>query len=130
MAVAVGVWMALAGALALLVGLAARHHARRLRRDGVRVWAVTMRQSLDDGGEQVTMRYPLADGRAVERPVPARTKRAAPLLPGDKVLIWYDPADPAEVLVYGREGRVSDLAFVVVGVILILAGAALAIIAP
>jgi hypothetical protein len=46
------------------------------------------------------------------------------------VLIWYDPADPADVLVYGQQGRVSDLVFLIGGAALILFGAAIGIFAP
>lgn len=126
MAVVIGVWIALAGALALLVGVSARRRVRRLRRDGIKVWAEAIHRPLPDGEQQVRLQYTLADGRVLERP--AGTRRAAPLAAGQKVLIWYDPHDPAEVLVYGRDGRAGDLAFVVVGVIFLLAGAAIAIV--
>jgi Protein of unknown function (DUF3592) len=122
--------MALTGVPAVLVGLFARRRTRQLRRDGVRVWAVAMHQPHDAGGQLVTLQYRLADGRVVEESAPTRARRRTPLLPGNKVLIWYDPADPAEILVYGREGRASDLAFMVVGAILALAGTVIAILAP
>ena len=146
--------MALAGALALLAGVSARRRVRRLKRDGIKVWAEAVHRPLPggalagalpdgeqyngappdgeqydpeqyNGGQQVTLRYTLTDGRMLEGA--ARTGRAGPLAPGQKVLIWYDPDDPAEVLVYGRDGRASDLAFVVIGLIFLLAGAAIAI---
>jgi len=37
-----GVWLALAGAVALLAGLSSRHRARRLRRHGLTTWGVTV----------------------------------------------------------------------------------------
>jgi hypothetical protein len=122
--------MALAGALALLVGVSARRRVRRLKRDGVKVWAEAIHRPLPDGEQHegrppVTLQYTLADGRVLERS--ARVRRGAPLAPGQKVLIWYDPDDPAEVVVYGRDGRTSDVAFVVVGLIFLVAGAAVAI---
>jgi hypothetical protein len=83
---------------------------------------------LPDGEQHVMLQYTLTDGRVLERP--ARTRRAAPLAPGQKVLIWYDPDDPAEVLVYGRDGRASDLVFIGIGLAFLLAGAAIAIFAP
>jgi Protein of unknown function (DUF3592)/Mu transposase, C-terminal len=127
--------MALAGALALLVGASARRRVRRLKREGIKVWAEAIHRPPPDGeqsdarqydsGQQVTLQYTLEDGRVLERS--ARTRRGAPLAPGQKVLIWYDPHDPAEVLVYGRDGRDSDLAFIVIGLIFVLAGAVIAI---
>ena len=38
------------------------------------------------------------------------------------MLIWYDPADPDDVLVYGRWGRTADRAFLTVGLLLIVVG--------
>ena len=49
---------------------------------------------------------------------------------GQKVLVWYDPADPQDVLVYGRDGRIADLGFVLAGTVFVLAGAAIAAIQP
>ena len=46
------------------------------------------------------------------------------------MLIWYDPADPQDVLVYGHQGRASDLAFIIVGAALILGAAVIGILAP
>ena len=139
MAVAVGVWIALAGALAVLVGLSARRRVRRLRDSGVKVWAMAVPHPAPgnspsgnspdpDGSEQVMLQYTLTDGRVLERPVTA--SRARPLTPGQKVLIWYNPDDPADVLVYGRDARKSDVTFIAVGLAFILAGSILAILAP
>jgi hypothetical protein len=68
------------------------------------------------------IQYTLADGRVVERLSPGSARKAAMLRPGQKVLVWYDPEDPEDVLVYGREGRAADLAFVVAGVLFIMLG--------
>jgi hypothetical protein len=59
----------------------------------------------------------------VERITPPR--RSAPLRPGEKVLIWYDPEDPGDVLVYGRHGQAGNRAFVIAGALIILIGAVL-----
>ena len=56
--------------------------------------------------------------------------KTAALLPGERVLIWYDPADPLDVRVQGYEGRVSDLVFVIAGALLVAAGAVIGIAAP
>jgi len=137
-AVAVGVWIALAGALALVVGLSARKHVRRLRDSGVKVWAMAVHgvapdsspgsSTGSDGSEHVMLQYTLADGRVLERPV--TSSRARPLTPGEKILIWYNPDDPADILVYGRDARKSDVTFIAVGLAFILAGSILAILAP
>jgi len=58
--------------------------------------------------------------------LPAPVRKSAALAPGQKVLLWYDPADRQDVLVYGREGRLADWAFLAAGILFILAGAAIA----
>jgi len=125
-----GVWLALAGAVALLAGLSSQHRARRLRRHGLTTWGVTVTppDKADPGGPRPTLvQYRLADGQVLERIVPAAGLRKAPLPPGQKVLIWYDAEDPGDILVYGRWGRTSDWAFVAAGVVSVLAGIIIAV---
>jgi hypothetical protein len=128
MLVVIGVWFALAGGLAALAGLTARRRARRLRRGGSPVWAVALPR-LASGAEEAggspgrtVIQYTLADGRVVERVSPGSAGKAAMLRPGQKVLVWYDPEDPQDVLVYGREGKAADLAFVIAGALFIVIG--------
>jgi hypothetical protein len=129
MSIAIGVWFALAGGLAALVGLSGMRRARRLRRDGLSAWAMAVPPPVsageDSGGSsrRILIQYALPDGRVLERISPEPIRRAAALHPGEKVLVWYDPQDPSDVLVYGREGRLSDRTFVAVGALLMLAGA-------
>ena len=65
------------------------------------------------------------DGRIIEQAFP-EPRKAAALQPGQKVLVWYDPADPSDVLVYGRTGRLADKLFIAAGTGLIIVGAAIA----
>jgi hypothetical protein len=127
MATALGIWLGLAGAVPVLVGLAGMRRVRRLRRVGVRTWAVAAPRPLDDGVRQVALQYMLPDGRALEK---VTAGKVTALLPGERVLIWYDPADPTDVLVHGQPGRVSDLVFVIVGAALVAAGAVIGILTP
>ena len=128
----IGVWFALAGGVAALAGLTGMRRVRRLRRGGSPVWAVALPGpvSKDEGpGEspgRTVIQYTLADGRVVERVSPGSARKAAVLRPGQKVLVWYDPDDPQDVLVYGREGRAADLAFVIAGALFIMLGAGIA----
>jgi hypothetical protein len=46
--------------------------------------------------------------------------------PGTKVLVWYDPSAPDEVLVFGRSAINSDVIFIGIGLALMLVGAAVA----
>ena len=132
MLIVMGVWFALAGGLAALAGLTAMRRARRLRRGGPPVWAVVLPRPTATGEGtsgspgRTMIQYKLADGRVVERVSPGSTRKAAMLRPGQKVLVWYDPDDPQEVLVYGREGRIADLAFVIAGALFIALGVGIA----
>jgi hypothetical protein len=65
----------------------------------------------------VLLQYRLPDGAVMERP-------ASRLAPGGTVLVWYDPADPGDILVLGRDGRLNA-AFLAVGILFILLGAAI-----
>jgi Protein of unknown function (DUF3592) len=129
MLIVFGVCLALAGGLAALAGLTAMSRARRLRRRGSPVWAVVLPRpvSAGDGPGGTVIQYALADGRVVERVSPGPARRARMLRPGQKVLVWYDPEDPEDALVYGREGRAADLAFVIAGALFIVLGAGVAV---
>jgi hypothetical protein len=127
MAVVIGIWIALSGALPALAGLTGMRRVRRLRRDGVAAWATAVPLYPAGAPQQVALRYELPDGRVVDNPMGGKT---GALLAGERALIRYDPADPMDALVQGREGRVADLAFVVTGAVLVAAGAAIAIGAP
>jgi hypothetical protein len=124
MAAVLGIWIGLAGALPLLAGITGLHRVGRLHRDGVRTWAVAA-PGPPDGG--LVLRYTLPDGRVLEKLASAKT---AAVVSGERVLIWYDPADPLDVLVQGRSGTASNVAFVVAGAAFAVAGAVIGILAP
>ncbi len=132
MPIAIGVWFALAGAIAALAGLSGMRRSRRLRRDGLSAWAVAVSPAVpaadpSDGSPRRTLiQYSIPDGRVVERISPRPARKAASLRPGQQVLVWYDPEDPEDVLVYGREGRAADRVFVAVGVLFVLIGTGIA----
>jgi hypothetical protein len=138
MAVVLGAWLALSGLVPFLVGVASRERTRKLRRDGMTAWAIIVpqaRQPADEagsltGGERISVQYTLADGRGVEQPVGAAGRKGSALAPGQRILIWYSADDPADILVYGREGRVADRVFTLLGAALLLAGALIAGFAP
>jgi uncharacterized protein DUF3592 len=127
-----GIWVAVAGGVAALAGLSGLHRVRRLRRDGVTVWALAVPEPVLAGREpadpdgRLRLHYTLADGRMVERPGPVLGRKRRSPQPGDRVLIWYDPDDPDDVLVYGRWGRAGDRIFLTFGLLLIAAGLAIA----
>ena len=43
------------------------------------------------------------------------------------MLVWYDPADPQDVLAYGREGRIANRLFLTAGLLFMLIGAWIAL---
>ena len=142
MPVLIAVWFALVGGLAALTGLSGMRRVRRLRRHGLTAWAVAVpapavRGSRPDAllsagpqpaerSRQVLIQYTLADGRVIERIAPSSARKSASLQPGQKVLVWYDPSDPDDILVYGRWGRTADRAFVTAGALFVLIAAAVA----
>jgi len=132
----IGILVAVPGGLAVLAGATALHRVRRLRRAGVATWALTLVPATSGDWQsagtphELLIQYTLADGRVFERTVLAAAGRKARPTPGQKVLVWYDPQDPDDVLVYGRWGRFADRAFVVVGTLFVLIGGWLALFHP
>jgi len=70
------------------------------------------------------VQFSLPSGQIVERVCPG-SWRPAPR-PGQKVLLWYDPTDPNDVLIYGRDGRRTDVILIAAGCALVAAGTAIA----
>jgi len=126
MSVVLGIWVILAGGIAALAGVSGARRAYWLRHYGQTAWATIVPASAtdDDDGwpRQRLLRYALTDGRVLERFAPER----AHTRPGAKVLVWYDPAAPDDVLVFGRSPINSDVVFIGIGVALMLVGAAIA----
>ena len=131
MTIVAGAWFALVGAIAAVAGLSGMRQSRRLRRDGVSAWAVAVPPAIPAGEQRdwpphrTMIQYALPDGQVVERISPQPARKSAALRPGQHVLVWYDPADPQEVLVYGREGRLANRLFLAAGLVVIGAGLAL-----
>jgi hypothetical protein len=130
----IGIFLALGGCVAGLAGLTSMRRARALRSSGMRAWGLVVASPADpeDPGRPARLalvQYALPDGRVLERTCPRQSSASGWLMPGQRVLIFYDPANPGEVLVHGRDGGRMDLAFVWVGLVFIASGAALATLA-
>lgn len=76
-----------------------------------------------DAPRRNLIQYPLEDGRVIERLCPRPIRKATAPSAGQRVLVWYDPAD---VLVNGWDGRFGDLAFLAVGVFFLVVGMSIA----
>jgi hypothetical protein len=130
MAVVIGLCFAFAGGVAALAGLTARQRARRLRRSGQSAWAMVVPSPTcpGDGGSarRNVIQFSLADGQVIERLCPKPIRSAVSPVAGQQVPIWYDPADPTDVLVNGWDGRYGDRAFLAVGLLFIAGGMAVA----
>jgi len=132
MLVVTGFWFAVVGGVAALAGLTARRRVLRLRRSGQSAWAMVVPSPVFPGESESgsarrhLIQYPLTDGQVIERLCPRPIRRAASPKAGQKVLVWYDPADPTDVLVNGWDGRYADRAFLAVGLLFIVLGMAVA----
>ncbi len=128
MAIVLALVFAFAGAVAMLAGYSNMRRARRLRSVGQSVWAMAISPSGSaadraEGPQRPYLQYTLGDGRVLEQVCPGPLRKAAGLMPGQRVLIWYDPADPADILVHGRDSGPVDRAFVLTGLVFVLIGA-------
>ena len=108
-----GCVLLLGGLIALLAGAMDLRWRRRVRADGVAVFARIVDRPLSPedspDGYRPLLAFTTEDGRAIEVFSPRRVR-------GEAVLVHYDPADPAQVLVFGSRARV-DVAFVIAGVV-------------
>jgi hypothetical protein len=131
MAGVIGFWFAVVGGIAALAGLTARRRVVRLRRTGQSAWGLIVPSPVplgeaDGWPRHNLIQYSLTDGRVIERICPRPVRKTASPAVGERVHVWYDPADPTDVLVNGWDGRFSDLAFLAVGVFFIVFGLGIA----
>jgi len=130
MTVVIGLCLALPGGVAALAGFTARRRVLRLRRSGEPAWAmiVPLPTAPDEqrSPRRNLIQYPLADGRVIEQLCPRPIRKAAWPAVGQKVPVWYDRADPTDVLINGWDGRYADRAFLAVGVFFVVVGLGIA----
>ncbi|MEU2433406.1 DUF3592 domain-containing protein [Streptomyces sp. NPDC007861] len=117
----------LGGVVALLAGAYGLHRTRRITARGGT--AVALVKPAAPGADRPLLQYETGDGRVVEVPAPAPPGRGRPLTPGSTVRISYDTDDPRDVVLLGHERGRVDRAFVLVGVVAVLIGLTLAVLA-
>ncbi|GAA2242562.1 MULTISPECIES: DUF3592 domain-containing protein [Kitasatospora] len=119
----------LGGLLALLAGRAGLREIRRLRRVGLPARALVRYRALSAedllGSPRPLLQFTTADGEVVEVFSPVPSSRSRCLTDGSRVWITYDPADPAQVLLDGRERRWLEYVFLTSGAAVTLAALSL-----
>ncbi|MEU3598028.1 DUF3592 domain-containing protein [Streptomyces sp. NPDC006798] len=112
----------LGGLVAVLAGAHGLRRTRRIRHSGRTAEALV--KPPPPGADRELLEYVTEDGRVVEipAPVPLDTVTA-----GSTVPVSYDPADPRDVVVLGRERTALDRAFVVAGLLVMAAGPVVAV---
>ncbi|MEE1788544.1 DUF3592 domain-containing protein [Streptomyces sp. SP17BM10] len=129
---AVVVFGGLGGVVAYLAGVVGLREGRRLRRVGVPVRALVRERvpAPEDRGSppRPLLQFETEDGRVVEvfSPVPSTPRH--PLPDGGYVALRYDPADPRQVLVEGRERRPLEYGFIALGLSMVLIALVLAVV--
>ncbi|MFF7636168.1 DUF3592 domain-containing protein [Kitasatospora sp. NPDC008050] len=118
------------GVLAYLAGVAGLAETRRLRQVGVTASAlVARRASGADGPGRPLLQFATREGLVMEVLSPVGPSRAQPLTAGREVLVRYDPADPRQVLVQGRERTAIEYGFMAAGAVIVLTALTLAALA-
>ncbi|GAB2718694.1 DUF3592 domain-containing protein [Kitasatospora kifunensis] len=117
------------GALAYLAGVVGLAQTRRLRRVGVSTSALVTRRASEDGPGRPLLQFATRDGLVLEVFSPVGASRAQPLTAGREVLVRYDPADPRQVVVQGRERTAIEYGFMVAGAVIVLTALTLAALA-
>lgn len=112
------------GLVALLAGAYGLRETRRIAAAGGVAWAL-VKPTMPGSGRPL-LQYETADGQVLELPSPVPPTRREPLTPGARVQLAYDPADPREVVLLGRERTGLDRTFVAAGAAVLAVGLVLA----
>lgn len=112
------------GMFAVLVGAHGLRQARRVSETGVRVQALVKRHPGGVREESALLRpllqFVTEDDRVMEVVCPVPSTRRQPFGDGDNVHVSYDPADPRNVVVHGRERLGPERVFIAGGSLVVL----------
>ncbi|MGW3743310.1 hypothetical protein ACWD62_22565 [Streptomyces sp. NPDC005146] len=115
---------AFGGMFAVLVGAYGLRQARRVSETGVGVQALVKRHPGEAREESAPLRpllqFVTEDDRVMEVVCPVPSTRRRPFSDGDNVHVSYDPTDPRNVVVHGRERLGPDRAFIAGGALVVL----------
>ncbi|MFI9100708.1 DUF3592 domain-containing protein [Streptomyces fildesensis] len=119
----------LSGVVVSLAGLAGLRAIRLIGGAGTEAEALVKRTgpAAADSAIRPLLQFTVADGRVVEISSPVPASRHRPLTDGSTVWVRYDPVDPRDVVVVGRERRGLEYALVGIGALFVLIGLGLLI---
>ncbi|MDT0467815.1 DUF3592 domain-containing protein [Streptomyces gibsoniae] len=118
--------MAFGGVAAGLAGCFGLRQAQRVSRTGVRVPALVKERPGRLGEKPPpVLQFVTEDDRVMEVVSPVSPDRRLPLRDGDNVLVTYDPDDPRNIVVQGRERFAVERAFIICGAAVALLATAL-----
>ncbi|MDH6141961.1 MULTISPECIES: DUF3592 domain-containing protein [Kitasatospora] len=128
------VFLALGGVGAYLAGIAGLNGIRHLEEVGEPAEAL-VRYRAPGPDDTAPPPHPLLQfttrtAEVVEVFSPVASSRAHPLRPGALVRLRYDPADPRQVLLEGRQRRGVERVFVLLGVTALLTAVVLLVVSP
>ncbi|MCM2423031.1 DUF3592 domain-containing protein [Streptomyces sp. RKAG293] len=120
---------AISGVVVSLAGLAGLRAIRLIGGVGAEARALVKRTgpAATDSAVRPLLQFTVADGRVVEISSPVPASRRRPLTDGSLVRVRYDPVDPRDVVVVGRERRGLEYALVGIGALFVLIGLGLLI---
>jgi hypothetical protein len=124
MAVGVAVFLALGGLVAWLAGATGLSEVRRLSQVGESALALVRYRApgAEDGSaaSPPMLEFTTRGRQVVEVFSPVPSSRALPLEQGGHVWLHYDPAEPSQVQLVGRERRRLEYAFLLLGAVALL----------
>ncbi|MFD9718340.1 hypothetical protein [Streptomyces sp. NPDC059076] len=106
------VFTAMAGLVAMLAGAYGLRHTRRIT--GSCYFALALVKPPPPGALRPLLTYETLDGRVVETVSPVALDATS-----GSVRLWYDPADPYDVVIDGHQRTALDRALIAAGVVLL-----------
>jgi hypothetical protein len=123
--IGLGLFVGVGGIVAWLAGAAGLNEIDRLRRVGRHTSALVRYRAprADDrvGSPRPLLQFATDGGGVMEVFSPVPSSRSHALVDGERIAITYDPLDPRQVLVDGRERRWLEYCFLALGAVAVLA---------
>lgn len=95
--------------MSLIAGIADWRRVRHIRAAGETAWAMIVaaprHPEYEPSAYRPLLRFETSEGRPVEVFSPLPPTRRRPLTEGRRILVYFDPADPTQVLIHGGRQR-------------------------